>query len=859
MPTRRRPELARVWVLAAIAGVAAFAWVGTVSGAGEGVTDAAARAWHSIFGERPQPELGSRMIVLLSSPSLADRIEMASSKPDAAQQQQWVADIEAEQKTFLGSLRERGVSIEPEEIFTRTLNGFSATLDARAVAELDRNPSVLGVYPVRAVYPAETEALRASPVGAQAGVGLPGFDGRGSKVALLDTGVDAGQPALTRRVRRGFDVVDEDRKARPEPDPSGQGRVEAHGTRMAALVAAIAPGARILPLRVVGWQQSEDGTFALAGRGDQLVAGLERAVDPNGDGAVTDAATIALIPLIEPFAAFTDSPEARAVGGAAKLGTLVVSAAGNDGSSRVGFGSIGAPGGAPDALTVGAADTRTRVGVAHSWLRVGGDTLGSQPVRVLGKTALTREVTLDVAGLLGPSLASPSRAAAAAAGGATLGDFFDAQGVSRVSGRAALVPADGTSLEAKARNAKAAGAAALLVYGTALPAGALDADHSTSLPVLAMPGEWGAEAMNALREGRPVTVVLAPAGTIANPGLDSVAGFSSGGLSFDGRVKPDVVAPGVGLATLDPSSSGTPRFSTVSGSSAAAAVAAGAAALVAQARTGLSATELRSILVGSAQPLGGLQPVTREGAGGLDPAAASTAELAVEPATVAFGRAGGGNWSSAQTLSVKNLSSKPLEIGFGLVPDQSGPPRVSFTAQPAHLSLGPGASATVQLTVSATAELGDGASGVVVVSAQGARPARIPWAVAPRSQGALVDSVSLSNWEFGPSKSAPAVLAFRAGRAVAGPAGEQIEPVGVLDVELWTPKGKRLGVIARLRDLLPGRYAFGLTGRGPDGKVLAPGTYVLRLRAQPVDALDGTPPSTADTVFRITDEKRSSG
>jgi hypothetical protein len=159
----------------------------------------------------------------------------------------------------------------------------------------------------------------------------------------------------------------------------------------------------------------------------------------------------------------------------------------------------------------------------------------------------------------------------------------------------------------------------------------------------------------------------------------------------------------------------------------------------------------------------------------------------------------------------------------------------------------------VQLSVTASAALGDGSSGVVVVSARGARPARIPWAIAPRPQRDLVDSVSLSNWEFSPSKAAPAVLAFRAGRAVAGPAGEQIEPVGLLDLELWTPKGKRIGVIARLRDLLPGRYAFGLTGRGPDGKVLAPGTYVLRLRAQSVDAADGTPPSTADTVFRITD------
>jgi Subtilase family/PA domain len=853
MPTRRRPELARAWVLAAVAGVAAFVLVGNVSGAWQSVTDAGAHAWRSIFGDRPQAELGSRMIVVLSSSSLADRIEAASKRPGAAQQRELVADIESEQKAFLASLRERGVSIEPEHVFTRTLNGFSATLGVRAIAELDRNPSVIGVYPVRAVYPAETEALRAPPVGAQAGVSLPGFDGRGSKVALLDTGVDASQAALAGRLRRGFDVVGGDRKPWPEADPAGQGRVEAHGTRMAALVAAVAPGAKIVPIRVVGWQQAKDGSYALTGRGDELIAGLERAVDPNGDGAVTDSATVALAALVEPFAAFTDSPESRAVEGATNLGTLVVAAAGNDGSSDIGFGGIGAPGGAPDALTVGAVDSRIRVSLANAWLRADGDTLAAQPVRMLGKTAISAEVTLDVAGLLGPSLASPTQASELEAAGSMLGDFFDTTGVSRVAGRAALVPADGSSLEAKARNAKAAGAAALLVYGTALPAGALDAEDSTALPVLALPGEWGADAMDALRQGQPVTIVLAPAGTAANPDLDTVAGFSSGGLSFDGRVKPDVVAPGVGLATLDPSVEGSPRYSTVSGSSAAAAVAAGAAALVAQARIGLTASELRSVLVGSAEPLGGRQSATREGAGGLDPAAASTAEFAVEPATVAFGRSGGRYWSSAQTLTVKNLSSRPLEVGFGLVPDQPGPARVSFSAQPAHLSLGPGASSAVQLSVTATAELGAGASGVVVVSARGARAARIPWAIAPRPQGALVDSVSLSNWEFKPSKSAPAVLAFRAGRAAAGPNGEQIEPVGLLDVELWTPKGKRLGVIARLRDLLPGRYAFGLTGRGPDGKVLASGTYVLRLRAQPVDAADGTPPFTADAVFRITD------
>jgi hypothetical protein len=157
----------------------------------------------------------------------------------------------------------------------------------------------------------------------------------------------------------------------------------------------------------------------------------------------------------------------------------------------------------------------------------------------------------------------------------------------------------------------------------------------------------------------------------------------------------------------------------------------------------------------------------------------------------------------------------------------------------------------VTLGVSAS-QLDVGASGVFLATAADAAPARVPWAVGKRPGGSapLVGSVSLSNWEFEPSNSAPAVLAFRAGRVGAADGGG-IEPVGVLDIELWTPEGKRLGLIARLRDLLPGRYAIGLTGRDAQGKVLPAGMYVLRLRAQPVDAEDGTLPSTAQTVIRI--------
>jgi hypothetical protein len=52
----------------------------------------------------------------------------------------------------------------------------------------------------------------------------------------------------------------------------------------------------------------------------------------------------------------------------------------------------------------------------------------------------------------------------------------------------------------------------------------------------------------------------------------------------------------------------------------------------------------------------------------------------------------------------------------------------------------------------------------------------------------------------------------------------------------------------RLRDLLPGRYAIGVTGRGPDGDRLARGAYLLRLVGRPVG---GGEPTEVDVPFTI--------
>ena len=817
---------------------------------------AAAGAWHAVFGDRPQPVPNGkqRVLVILASPSLADRMTAAEKPPRPEVQRRWTAEAEGTQRLLLAGLRKRGVSLRRDHIFTRTFNGFSARVGPRTYAELERAHGVAGVYPVRTVYPAEAQLPPELAEGRAPGgqISLPGFDGSGVTVALLDGGLDGRDPGLRGHVLRGYDLVDGDRRLAPSEMPERPTLVDTHATRMAGLLVGekgAAPGASILPLRVLGWEETTEGGHALLGRGDVLLAGLEIAVDPDRDGDVEDAASVALAPLVEPYASFSDSPEARAVAGAASLGTLVVAPTGNDGRPGTGFGALGAPGGVSAALAVGALDTRQRVLFTRAVLRVGADTVLDESVRVLGAVA-PGEGGLELMGLMGPTLGRPDRPAADQADGSELADFFDRDGVSIVAGRAVILPG-GTGLPARVRNAAAAGAFSVLVSGTELPAGALDLEEGTGIPVLAIPSGAAAEVLTGLVAGTQATLSFASSTSGANEALMDVASFSSGGLAFDGAVKPDVVAPGVGLVTIDPGG----HSATTTGTSAAAALAAGAAVLVSQARPELDPLQLKGVLVGSAGQLArGSDPlaVTAQGAGLVDPRRGAAAELAVVPGTLAFGRAGGRGWSETRSLTVHNVSRRQLTMAFGLASDSPGAP-LSFSAEPNRLTLGPGESADVRIGVEATAEVDGSFGGALVVSADGAQSARVPWAIAPKAarRDPLVGDVQLSHVSFSPSRRAPVVLAFSAGRVDETPDGAAIEPVGLLEVELLSAEGKSLGVLARLRDVLPGRYAFGLTGRGPNGEVLGPGTYRLRLRAFPVDGDDGTRPSTAEALFTI--------
>ncbi|MFI6824187.1 S8 family peptidase [Micromonospora sp. NPDC050187] len=164
-----------------------------------------------------------------------------------------------------------------------------------------------------------------------------GRDGSGVTVAVLDTGVDTAHPDLAGRIADAQDF-------------SGSGSVRdghGHGTHVAATIAGsgaasdglrkgVAPGARLL----VGKVLDDSGSGYSSG----IIAGMEwaarsgaKVVNMSLGGSATDG---------------TD-PMSQAVNDlTAATGTLFVVAAGNDGAAR----SVGAPGAADAALTVGAVD-----------------------------------------------------------------------------------------------------------------------------------------------------------------------------------------------------------------------------------------------------------------------------------------------------------------------------------------------------------------------------------------------------------------------------------------------------------------------------------------------------------------------
>ncbi|MEU9209157.1 S8 family peptidase [Streptomyces sp. NPDC048415] len=171
-----------------------------------------------------------------------------------------------------------------------------------------------------------------------------GYDGKGVKIAVLDTGVDATHPDLKDQViaAKNFST------SADATDKFG------HGTHVASIAAGtgaksngkykgVAPGAKILNGKVL----SDDGY----GDDSSILAGMEWAADQGAD-IVNLSLGGGDTPEIDPL-------EAEVNKLSESKGILFAIAAGNDGD--IGEQTIGSPGSAADALTVGAVDGRDKL------------------------------------------------------------------------------------------------------------------------------------------------------------------------------------------------------------------------------------------------------------------------------------------------------------------------------------------------------------------------------------------------------------------------------------------------------------------------------------------------------------------
>ena len=106
--------------------------------------------------------------------------------------------------------------------------------------------------------------------------------GAGVRVAVLDSGIDLTHPALAGRLVPGFDFVDFDTDPSEGTDPQRAGY--GHGTHVAGIIAMVAPGAQIMPLRVLDL----DGV----GNAWVLSEAMLHAVDPDHNPATNDGAQV---------------------------------------------------------------------------------------------------------------------------------------------------------------------------------------------------------------------------------------------------------------------------------------------------------------------------------------------------------------------------------------------------------------------------------------------------------------------------------------------------------------------------------------------------------------------------------------
>ncbi len=235
-----------------------------------------------------------------------------------------------EHKATTGELRHiKGLGGDDLKEYT-LIDAVSAKMPRSALASLRAED--FSIRPDRPIRPMLSQVV---PLLAVPSVWAMGFDGTGTKVAVIDSGLDHTTPGLFPNVSDEHDFVEGDDYAQ---DMMG------HGTHVAGIIGSndlfyrgIAPGSTLMPLRVLG----PDGL----GQESDVISAMEWAVAHDADVINLSIGTY------EPGDG--TSPMSLAANAAVREGVTVVTAAGNMGPAPQ---TITSPADARLVITVGATD-----------------------------------------------------------------------------------------------------------------------------------------------------------------------------------------------------------------------------------------------------------------------------------------------------------------------------------------------------------------------------------------------------------------------------------------------------------------------------------------------------------------------
>ena len=776
----------------------------------------------------------TRVIIRLSNPSVARQGVRDNAAVHARD------TLRIEQSAFLERVR----ALDPEARVIASvqivLNAVFVEVDAAVLPQLAKDPAVARIAPV-ADY--ELDLAETVPYIGAAELQSSGYTGRGIKVAVLDSGIDYTHAAFSGpgtvefyqqcfdlrdvapqgkcakyfgpgapKVVGGYDFVGElwpNGDLAPDPNPID---FQGHGTNVADIAAGkngVAPGASLYAVKVCSAISSSCSGIA-------LIQGMEFSVNPSGDGRLNDRVDVINMSLGASYGRPFDQELSTAVDAASDLGILTVASAGNSGDKPY---VTGTPSSAWSALSV--AQTAVPSGTLPQIEIVG--PAGIAGIFPAAFQTWSQPVTAR--------LQAPVQFADGAGGNALGCAPFEP---GSLAGKIVLVDRGGCNFTLKAANISEGGALAGII-GLVTPdqpfAGADGGDRPIDVPVFMI----SQTASNRLKAGLPDTAVA------FDPALDislaqSIVSTSSRGPQHDAAhlIKPEIGAPGASVSALAGSGDGTRTFGGTSG---AAPMVAGSAALLLEAFGGTKTTakgtprgravghglrpvELKARLMNNGEtdivsdPLtGALAPITRIGGGEVRVDRALAAPIAAWDDDHPQGGLSFGfvdvtdSVTLTRTVRVRNYSN--TRRTYTITPtfrfaDDAASGAVSVSA-PQRVTVGPGRGTDTLFDISITIDgsrlpgnfMNSGSQGAnadaltaneidgYLVLDDGKHPIHMPWHVLPRKAaqvvpattdiipGSFPQAIGLTNTGIGTAQNDAYALIATSPRQVPGGRGEQ--------------------------------------------------------------------------------------